>query len=101
MFGMDRHAGEVGADLGAFAGMRMALSALILVHRFAGNRVALLFGERLQIGENFLAVGVGEAAAGFEQAAGAAGNSSIRVICQCLLLVEREVRKLQLAALYG
>ena len=78
VLGMDGHAGEVGADLGAFAGVRVALGTLVFEDELAGGGVARLLRERQQLVEHFLPVGIGQAAAGFEQAAGAVGESGGR-----------------------
>ena len=42
VLGMHGHAGEVGADLGPFAGMHVALRALVFVDELAGGGVAFL-----------------------------------------------------------
>ena len=74
---MHGHAGEVGADLGPFAGMRVALGALVLEDQLAGGGVALSFGQRQQLVEHFLPVGIGQAAAALR-----AGGAARLAICR-------------------
>src|SRR5205807_685388 len=61
--GVDRHAGQVGADLGALAAVRVTLGTLVLEDHLAQVGVPFAFGQRHQLVHDLLAVGVGQATA--------------------------------------
>ncbi len=78
----------------SFAGVHVALRALILKDDLARRGVSLLLGQVLELIEHFLPVGIRQAAAGREQPTRAVGNASRRVAGQGLLLIEREIGEL-------
>ncbi len=100
-FGVDRHAGEVGADLFALAGMAMALGAVVLEDQFAGVGVAALLGDGDELIDHFLAIRIGQAAAAGEDCLGAIGDSAIGVSNERLALIEGQVGELHLAFFHG
>src|SRR4051794_18043396 len=93
------HAGQIGADLGAFTGMRMALGALSFKDQLAGSRVSLLLGQGTQLVEHLLPVWVWQTAAGLQEALSAARNLPVRMTRQRLFLVEGQIGELQFALL--